>query len=69
MWRFGFTVQVMGSYTEMKIDDYCDKGIQRDFHPVYDPITCTVYPERPIRRAARTRTAPLQAGTQKANSD
>eukprot|EP00929_Paragymnodinium_shiwhaense_P118629 TRINITY_DN90542_c0_g1_i1.p1 TRINITY_DN90542_c0_g1~~TRINITY_DN90542_c0_g1_i1.p1 ORF type:complete len:504 (+),score=129.55 TRINITY_DN90542_c0_g1_i1:97-1608(+) len=46
------------------IADYCD-GMERSFHPVYDPLTQTVVPSRHVRRLPRSSTADMQAAKQK----
>merc|ERR1712151_1046978 len=38
-----------------KINGYCD-GMDKQFYPVYDPITGRVNPSRHVRRLARTST-------------
>ena len=47
-----------------KISEYCD-GMERAFHPVYNPVTQTVQPSRHVRRLNRTSTADFQAEKQK----
>ncbi len=51
-----------------KISDYCD-GMNRAFHPVYDPVTQSVETSRAVRRLPQTHTSDLQAARQKAYFD